>query len=431
MEWDCRLQRVNYDCHTETFTAPGSTLESKEGGRLVKLRGPGHDLGRRSLVGALLRHAASSSSVGSDVDARRDTFDERQLRHMLKAGLAPLLWRWARDTGRALPPVWHETLMAADLTAQVVGGSIRDATLDVVDACREAGVRVTLLKGVSIGDEHYPAAHLRTMGDVDLLVAECDGARVRRMLQRRGYARMAGFHEREDFHGAPLFQPEFRVWVEIHTGLFPEADRLRRNRLFAPSHLQNRIVASTFHGRPVGRLGAELQLVYIASYWMRDACNYGLHASFVRPLLDAVYLLEGRGPELEWDVMLEWLDNDVAAASLYVLLAFLTRRGLAAVPDRIFARLASMQVRVGRIEHRILDAMIDRSLLQGRPFLGSFGERHPMIEEAVLRGLLDRGSPARKLLSLPWALVFPPWEPARYAPAYHRARLLRLLAGRN
>jgi len=319
-------------------------------------------------------------------------------------------------------------VQGADLSAQVVAGNIRDATLEVVDACRDAGVRVTLLKGVSIGEQHYPAAHLRAMGDVDLLVDECDGVRVRRMLQRRGFVRMAGFHEREDYHGAPLCLPELGVWVEIHTGLFHEDDPLRRNRLFSPSHIARQTVASTFGGREVGRFTAELQLVYIASYWMRDSSNYGLQASFVRPLVDAVYLLAQPGPELDWDGMLEWLDNDLAAASLYVLLSYLAVRDLCSVPQRILARLASAQRRVGRVELRILTRLIDRTLLEGRPLLGEFGERHPMIGETALRVLLDTRPVAMKLVTLPWAMIFPPWVSERYTWSYQRGRMRRFLA---
>lgn len=358
--------------------------------------------------------------------------DDRQLRYVIDAGLAPLLWRMVRDFEMMLPLAWHATLQGAGLAAQVVYENMCDATVDVIDACRQNGVPVTLLKGISIGDQYYPAGHLRPMGDVDLLVAPRDRGLVEAILLRRGYTPMAGFHAEEgDYHGAPLFHPELRVWVELHIGLFPDDDRLRRNRLFAPSRLDDQTVASTFRGRPVGRFSAELQLAYIASYWIRDLSNQGMHASFVKSLFDAVYVLEASGPSLDWDGMLEWLDNELAAASLYVLLAFLSARGFCAVAERNLARLASAQDIVGAVELKILHALIDRSLVAGRPLLGSFGERHPMIAETVLRSLLSTGSPAGKVLSLPWAMVFPPWIAQRYTLRYQRDRLRRLLFGRN
>ncbi len=342
-----------------------------------------------------------------------------------------MLGWWAREAGGALPAERLPTLRAAELTAQIVYGEVRDATTDILDACRELGVRVTLLKGVSVSDQFYPAPHLRPMGDIDLLVAERDRAQVEAMLLRRGYAPMPGFREEAgDPHGAPLFLPERRVWVELHTGLFPEGDRLRRNRLFAPDMLEHHAVDSAFAGRPVRRLSAELQLVYLASYWMRDMSNYGPDPTFAKSLFDAVYLLGASGPDLDWDGMLEWLDNDFARASLYVLVSFLATRGLCRVPEGILARLAAAQDIAGAVENRILGAMIDRGLIEGRPLLGSFGERHPMIAETVLRSMLSDGSPAGKLLSLPWAMVFPPWIAERYTLRYQRERLGRLLRRR-
>ena len=73
---------------------------------------------------ALLRHAGSSQRARTDAasDGRSLLTDDRQLRHVLKCGLAPLLWRWTRDRGATLPAAWRETLQAADLTAQVVYG---------------------------------------------------------------------------------------------------------------------------------------------------------------------------------------------------------------------------------------------------------------------------------------------------------------------
>ena len=433
---------MNYDCPTEAIGSdaspsspnPSPTDRRPEGSGSTAFRREMRAAGADGLVRALLQYAAAPPCRRANraAELHWSTVDDRELRHVINTGLAPLLWQMAQEVGTPPPPAWHDTLLAADLTARVVYGNMCDATVDIIDACQENGVRVTLLKGVSVGDQHYPAAHLRPMGDVDLLVAKRDRGWVEAMMLRRGYTRMAGFHAEDgDPHDTPLFQPELRVWVEIHTGLFPEGDLLRRNRLFAPSWLALQTVASTFRGRPVGRFSEELQLAYIASYWIRDLSNNGMHASFVKPLLDAVHLLEASGPLLDWDGMLEWLDNDLAAASLSVLLSFLSTRGFCAVPERILARLASAQDIVGATELRIVGAMIDRSLVAGRPFLGSFGERHPMIAITVLKSLLAKGSHAGKLLSLPWAMVFPPWIAQRYTLRYQRDRLRRLLLGSN
>jgi hypothetical protein len=386
------------------------------------------------LVRGLLKYAAAKPSPtpgNRDLDLPWDEVDDRQIRYVMEAGLAPLLYRAAQYTIEQAPAEWRNALKAADLTAQVLYGNVCDATSEIIDACRERGVRVTLLKGVSIGDQYYPAAHLRPMGDIDLLVAEGDRAWVESMMLRRGYSPMSNFEAGEEApHGAPLFHRDRRVWVEIHTALFPRGERLLRNGLFSVPQIASQTVASTFQGRPVYRLTGEMQLVYIASYWIRDLSNNAFHPSFVAPLLDAVYLLKVSGQVLDWGGLLEWLDNDIATASLYVMLFYLSAHGLDQSATPSLSRLASSQDIVGAPERRIICRMIDANLIGGRPFLGQFGQRHPMIALTVLNSMLAPGSHVGKVLSLPWDIVFPPQIPERYSIEYQRQRVTRLLRRR-
>jgi putative nucleotidyltransferase-like protein len=376
-----------------------------------------------TLLQRLLRHAAQQRDVG----LRWEAVDDLEIEHTVKAGFAPLLWRVAVDSGAPPPASWRDTLQAADLVAQVSHGNACDATMAIVDACHAGGAQVTLLKGVSIG-EHYPAAHLRPMGDVDLLVAQRDREWVESTMVRGGYVRMAGFEEKEgDAHGTPLFKPDLGVWVEIHTGLFPERDRLRTNRLFAPAELDRHTVPSTFHDRRVGRFRDELQLIYIASYWIRDLSKEGLHASFVRPLFDAVYLLRARTAKLDWDGMVANLDNELAAASLYALLRYLSTRGYSDVPEGVLLALEQRQSLVGPVEHAVLGALVDACLVGTRPGLAAWAERHPMVGSSVLQRLFDGGSAVGKMLLLPWAVLFPPQVAERYTWQYQRERWRRFL----
>ena len=80
---------------------------------------------------------------------------------------------------------------------------------------------------------------------------------------------------------------------------------------------------------------------------------------------------------------------------------------------------------------RIIDFMLETYLVGGRTFMGSFGDRHPMIESTVWNTLLAPGSLAGKLLSLPWNLVFPPWIHDRYHLGYQMGRITRLLRSRS
>jgi hypothetical protein len=388
----------------------------------------GHDQG---LVFALLAYAASerqSNRAQGIPTGRLQEADDRQLQWVITAGLAPLLCRAISGGINQVLPARRDALRGADLTAMLRHGNLVEATLEMIEACERLGTRVALLKGISISGQHYPAAHLRPMGDIDVLVSEPAYGAVESAMLLLGYTRDTDYREREgSHHGAPLFHPHRRVWVEIHTSLFPQDASLRTGRLFSPSHVAAHFVASSFLGRPVNRLSDELQLVYIASSWLRDLSRHGVHASFVPPLLDALYLLKATKRTLDWEGLLGWLDNAMAIASLYVMLTYLSRRGLHDVSPTILSRLASGQDIVGSLELAIIHAILDKHLIGAKPFRRPFSDWHALI---VLQTLLAPGSSARKLLSLPWNLVFPPSIPNRYSVRYQLERMARLWRGR-
>ena len=217
-----------------------------------------------------------------------------------------------------------------------------------------------------------------------------------------------------------LYHPERRVWVEVHTALFPGDDVLRRNEVFSPAHVTSQSDAATFHGRSICRLTDELQLAYLASSWIRDL-SHGFHPGFLICLLDAVYLLKSSRGTLDWEGLLCWLDNEVARASLYVMLAYLARHGLDQSGEAILGPLATRQNVVGGLHVRLIHAMLDRYLVGGRPFTPLFHSSR------VWNTLLAPGSPTGKLLLVPWNIAFPPHSPERYKVRYQLARIPRLL----
>ena len=193
-------------------------------------------------------------------------------------------------TRRARAQRWRDALQSADLTARVRHGSLCDAAGEILDACNAAGIPVTLLKGISIADQLYPLAHLRPMGDIDILVPERDCARVDAMMLRGGYEPKAGYEADEgEPHQAPLYHPKRDVWVEVHTALFPKDDPLTLDAQYGASQIARQQVASTFRGRPAFRLSREIQLAYVSSYWIRDLSRNPFHPSFITPLVDAFF----------------------------------------------------------------------------------------------------------------------------------------------
>ncbi len=353
--------------------------------------------------------------------------DANQLQFVLDAGLGPLLDTAVRDGRVQVPPAWIDPLKSANLCAQVRHGNLVDCADEIIDLCNAMGVPVTLLKGISISDQHYPEAHTRSMGDLDILVPEHDRDGVEAALLRHGYRRSTLDMGEGSCHGPPLRDERREVWVEVHSGLFPTSAALVRNHLFSPSQIAAQSVASTFRGRPVLRLTNEMQLVYIASYWIRDLTQNKPHPSFLFPLFDAIYLLGASGEAVDWNGMLDWLDNEMAMASLYLLLAYICESRFDDSAAGILSRLASRQRIVGPADARTILRMLDAYLVHGKPLARRYSDWHATILLRTLETLLTPGTYVGKRLRLPWNCLFPPAAPDRYSFRFHKDRMARIL----
>jgi hypothetical protein len=327
-----------------------------------------------------------------------DMSDERQFAWILAGGLGPLL-RWVAGQQQALMPAhWSAPLLAADLTARVVHGSLIDTALDVIAVCDELGVPATLLKGISVSDQLYPQAHLRPMADIDVLISSAVYPQVEARLLERGYLRLPypdrpGFH-----HGAPLRHAVRRTVVELHTALFPDTSPLHGHEIFSPANLDRQTRESEFHGRAVRRLSDELQLVYIAAAWFDDMTTGRFQPSFLASLFDAVFLLKARSRTLDWTAMLKRLDSDLVKASLHTMLTYVTRFGVEPAPAAVELALARNGGYAGPIQRRSIHAALDRYLIGARfwsiplppPMPGRYSLR------LQLRKLLPRSAPRKR-----------------------------------
>jgi hypothetical protein len=288
---------------------------------------------------------------------------------VLDAGLGPLLYRATRGCVDRVPATWRDVLLSADLAAQVRHGNLVDTADEIIRICQEIQICPTLLKGISISDQHYPIAHLRPMGDIDVLIPADAYEPVESALLRRGYVRQPDYTVTQGaHHGIPLGHPERQVWVELHTALFDEDWPLAD--VFSVANLATQRVVSTFRGRRVYRLTDEFQLLYIASSWFGDLARYiiKIHPSCVPPLLDVLYLLKGSGKTLDHSRLTVGGGSEMAMASLYVMLAYLARHGLGSRSYELSRVLAYNQRIVGPLQLRIIHAALDRYLIGGRPW---------------------------------------------------------------
>jgi len=319
------------------------------------------------IVGQLLRYASTADRPDAGAHWHFEAADDRQFRWLMQAGLGPLLHYATRDQPERVPEAWREPLLSAELTTRMRHANLVDTAIEIIDICARAGISVTLLKGIVTSEQFYPAPHLRPMADIDVLVPRECCAVVESTLVSAGYRIKLDYPDEDDqHHGRPLHHPTRDVWVEIHRRLFPQDDDVCRSPAFSPTNIGANSLESAFHGLPALRLGTELQLLYIASSWMRDMTLSRIHASFLPSIFDAIFLLNDKGETLDWAKLLSWADDDIPTASLHVLLTYLASRASCAVPLPVCETLAKRQRLVGTIQLSVIHAMLERYLIGGR-----------------------------------------------------------------
>jgi hypothetical protein len=235
---------------------------------------------------------------------------------------------------------------------------------------------------------------------VDILVPGELVARLESELLSRGYRRHPDFPEKAGLrHDLPLLHPGRQTWVEIHHALYPNDDSLRNGMLFGDDNMRVHSVDSTLKGRSVRRFSAEFQLPYIASSWILDITLRKIDPSFVVGLFDGVYLLGKHGASLDWEGLVDKLDNEMAAASLLVMLEYVGRRGVYDTLGSLRAAIARRQSLVGRWQLEAMCLVIDRYLLGGRawriglppPVPGRYSLMH-QVRKRLRRRLRYRGT---------------------------------------
>jgi hypothetical protein len=118
-----------------------------------------------------------------------------------------------------------------------------------------------------------------------------------------------------------------------------------------------------FRGHTVGRLSAELQLIYIAAHWAQIWKPLGGMIAMV----DTIYLLRQTTATLDWTRITAWLDGSVAAPHVFVLLTYLAGHQVIALDPQVLQRLGGRPGVVGTLNVRLLHAMVNRYVVDGRP----------------------------------------------------------------
>lgn len=348
---------------------------------------------------SLIRLLQAASQGRRDVSLA--TFDERQGRWAIETGLGPLLaYTTATDPQAAISPLWP-AVQGTALLSRLQTAEQFAAMDELLEACEGQVPPLTILKGISIADQHYPVAHLRPMRDIDILVDAKTLPIVAALLHTLGYRQQS--HRSPEFydshhHLMPFVHPQRGIWIEVHRGLFPPGGHLGAEPIFGLDRFTAQLQPSTFHGRTVMRLTDAFQLVYIAAHWAYELPGLGGTVA----LLDVIYLLKNSRHVLGGESIVDWLQgSSVAAAYVYLLLTYMARYHLIDIPSEMLRALARRQQAFGALNLHLIHRLLDRYVVDGHPH-GRVCNAHHL--EIIWKTLLQPGHPWGNFLRVPWNL---------------------------
>lgn len=291
----------------------------------------------------------------------------------LESGFGPILARVSRAS--TTQSVDADAIRAADLTARLITAAMLEAVADILRLTADAGCHVALLKGCSTCVRYYPEPHLRTMGDIDLLVAADQWLQVEALFRGYGFehtsATPASSWYQHHHHSIPLWHPRRRLWIELHTRLYPPSSPLAGERRFSPNAIEKSVTSTPIGGHAVGVFAHELQLVYTATRWAEmPSLQRGAF-----PILDAALLIATQGAKLNWDHVCELVNGTWGTTALRLMLSYLDRWQLVAIPEAMLRRLARQDRFMNRALIKVLERLITDFVMEGRP-LGTVVTSH-------------------------------------------------------
>jgi hypothetical protein len=222
----------------------------------------------------------------------------------------------------------------------------------------------------------------------------------------------------------PFWHPQWGVWVEVHTRLFPPRSPLAEDSRFALTNIEPQLQTLEVHGAHAHVMSSELQLLYTCARWLEELnVERGIF-----PMLDVVLLIRNQGHTLNWDQVFVMLEGSpsVVTTAMHAMLAYLCRWDIISVPREVLARLATGDRHTNRASLWILHRMVTIFLIERRPYGRFLTERNVRI---IWSTLLQTPTPLRNLLRLPYRIAFPPRHPHRFDLAFAAKRLRSFVRG--
>lgn len=312
--------------------------------------------------GARLLFAASREPRLDDEELRESTpadIDWALVRLLAsQERLMTVAWPRIEGAGLSVPGQHVAAFRMQSLVSEFQLGTTEAVLGEVVEAARELGVEIMLLKGAALALTVYSGFSDRPMGDIDVVARGDDAGRLWAHLREAGweleFENGDGFYE-EHQHLPPLVRGGgIGVVLEVHRSLLsPRAPfDLDEDAFWARSR------TIELAGAPVRVFEPEAQLLYLSIHY---AWSHALSRGLGRTVRDVAAVIDRSPPD--WDDLVALATSARAASTVYWTLRLAQELGDAAVPPEVLQALrpARSQWLLRRLERSFVEASLFRS----------------------------------------------------------------------
>lgn len=329
---------------------------------------------------------------------------DEELPQLLQWGFAPWLALWLDQGYAELDKSPQASVCLAAQGACIHARTVRNHLEELLVATSKAGISICLLKGAALEPWLYPQAGFRPMGDIDVLVTGHQQEAFETILRKHGYrqqsARPASYYSHHH-HSMPFRHEKLRVWIEVHTRLYPDiANTLRLHQ-----------EPLEFGDASCQRLTAHAQALYTVAHWADPfPGSKGLIG-----LIDLGLLVKASGMP---DMLAFHFD---AAQKDWLLRALDIATTL--LPVNTTTPNNSQHSSLDKIRKNLLRTLANDHVLNSHP---DTRWRSQATIATCWEALMNTSNPAIALGKLPWWLLFPPGDTRRFSPVLLGRRLSRL-----
>ncbi len=267
-------------------------------------------------------------------------------------------WPRIEASGIPVPPHHVAAFRMQSLVTEFQLGTTEAVLVEVVEAARELGIELMLLKGAALALTVYSGFRDRPMGDIDVVARGPDADRLWTHLREAGweleFENGDGFYE-DHQHLPPLVRGGgIGVVLEVHRSLLSA---------HAPFVLDEdafwrRSESIDFAGHPVRVFEPEAQLLYLSIHY---AWSHALTRGLGRTVRDVAAVIASTPPD--WDDLVALAGSARAGSTVYWTLRLARVLGDAAVPDRVLDALrpARSEWLLRKLERSFVEASLFRS----------------------------------------------------------------------